>query len=115
MKSRFQGDAAGISCRQIRIDDTGKVAGHLQLSWLVCERLAVFFSPIAILRDGLQRRSTLGSASARSFHLGFGHASTGFRFQTGADVNHLASRRLAWRVGPARIPGLILGAAVRSE
>lgn len=52
------------------------------------------------------------SAGTRAFHLGFGHARTGFGFQAGTDVNDVVfGLRLALRIGCRRI----LGAAARRD
>jgi hypothetical protein len=77
---------------------------------LLCQGRAVLFRPVAILRYRLQWWSAFGSAGARSFHLGFGHAGAGSRFHAGTDINDVALRlQLAARGW--WILSLVLGAA----
>ena len=76
---------------------TMRVNNKIVSAQLLRKRLEVFFHPVAILWHGLQRWAPLGPTSTWSFHLGYGHARTGFRLQASTDVNDtlLVLRRAA--------------------
>ena len=62
------------------------VIGSASPSSLLRKRFTVLFRPGAISGNCLQGWTALGSASARTFHLGLGHAGAGLCFQASTDV-----------------------------
>jgi len=79
-----------VTSEAIRAQNAMANSAHAIPGYLLRQSLAIVFCPVTIRCHCFHGRSAIRSASARPFHLRFGHAEAGLRLQTRADVDHVA-------------------------